>query len=285
MLQGRINRISCHYGTLHGEQNAGGKDRIDKGEGIAQQHVVLAVRTVRKIRVISRGLDVVHEFGTMQTLGKRCAGLDVVAQELLETAVSSRFHMIRPSHHADARDAIHQRNEPEPAVIEPENGDVAFGLALVTHRATHMAVHCRAVVLGVAVLGLHFVGKERVAPRGIDEKPRLPFGLRSIVHHGGDASAGATRMIFRQEFHILGTAAFDNFRAFLPGIADQNLVKLGSRHLIGHRHGFIPGFGEVEHLLVRMMRGYEFRTPFFHADGANLVAHTQPIKQRHIGRQ
>ena len=63
-----------------------------------------------------------------------------------------------PDHGADAGGAIVQRNEPEPAVIEPVDRYVPLALTGVALRAAEMTEDSGAVVLGVAAFDLQAIG-------------------------------------------------------------------------------------------------------------------------------
>ncbi len=105
--------------------------------------------------------------------------------------------------------------------------------------------------------------------------------MHAVIPHGSDPRA----LAIGQKRHVFGAVTFMDFRAFFRGVANQDFIELRARYLVGHRQGFIPGVGKVEYLFVGMMWRYEFCAPFFHADAANLIAHAEAIKQRHIGGQ
>ena len=131
------------------------------------------------------------------------------------------------------------------------------------------------------MLGLESVAKEGVTAGCVDEESALPSLAAAVVVLRPDHGA----FIAGQEFHVAHAAAFDDVGAFATGIADQDLVELGTAHLVGVRHGLVPGVGEFERLAVFVPRGDELRSPFLHSDTLYLSAYAQPLEQRQVGRQ
>ena len=87
----------------------------------------------------------------LQPLGQRRALGDAVQQKLPQAALAARAHEIRPGHHAHTSGAVLQGDEPEPAVIEPVDGDVALRCAGVAARIGEVREHGHAVVARVLV--------------------------------------------------------------------------------------------------------------------------------------
>ena len=195
--------------------------------------------------------------------------------------VAARLHEIRPGHHADAGHAILQRNEPEPAVLEPEDDDVAFVLAFVAAHVFEMAVHRHAVVLRVLVLDLETAGQKGVAARRIDHEARCVSECAAVVATRlGPGALGRGFQIDRG--HL---AAFAHMGAQLRGAAKQHLVELGPAHLVGVRHGLVPRVGKQELLLVFVPRRHEFGRALLDADGAHFIGHAQALEQGQVGGQ
>src|SRR6185437_4092876 len=115
-----------------------------------------------------------------------------------------------------------ERNEPQPPVLEPVDGDepgtLGFRVALCTLEVTE---HTGAGVLRVALLGLCAVAEKGVAPGGIDHISRPPHLLASVLVLGSDE--GAT---LRSGLNIAYAASFHDGRADVGGTPDQNLVEL-----------------------------------------------------------
>ena len=269
------------HAAVHRQPDAGREDRVDEGVGVAEQQVIGAVVALGNIGEIAGRLDFVDQFGVLQALGEGRAERDAVGEELLEAALAARLHEIRPGHHADAGDAALHRDEPEPAVLEPEDGDVAFGLALVAPGAGEVAIDRRTVVARVALLDLEAVGEEGVAAGGIDDEARLPCFLAPVVVAGTNDRAA----IVGQEIDRPHLAALMHRDPLARRVADQHGVEFGALDLVGVGHSLVPGLGEMEGLLVVVMRRNELGTPFLHADGPHFVSHAEPLEQRQVGRQ
>ncbi len=151
------------------------------------------------------------------------------------------------------------------------------GVAL---RVGEVAVNGGAVVPRIALLDGEAVGEEGVAARGIDQEARLPGAFAAVIVHAVhfDAAAG-------EKLHRPGPACLLHVHALAPRIAHEDVVELAALHLVGMGHGLVPGFGEVEHLGLVVMRRDELRRPLLHADGTDLVGDAETLEQRQIGRQ
>src|SRR6185436_7007615 len=90
------------------------------------------------------------------------------------------LHIIRPAYCANAGGTVQQRDEPKPAMFEPEHADVARGLAWQALGTSEMSVHRRAVVQPVALFDSEPVGQKSVTSRRVYKKPGTP-GLRSFA--------------------------------------------------------------------------------------------------------
>ena len=220
-------------------------------------------------------------------LASRCASgghSAMVARKNSLHRQAARLEVVGPHDGADAGRAVVQRNEPEPAVLEPIDRDVTCALARVALRTAEVAEHGRAVVPGIAPLGPEPVGQEGVAARGIDQEARLPAPA-------GGPAALALLHLMRAALRDLASstaahaAALDDLRAGARGVADQDLVELRASHVVGVRLRFVPGVREPEVRLSAVPGRDELRAPFLHADGAHLFGHAELFEQRQIRRQ
>src|SRR5205807_1354900 len=91
-----------------------------------------------------------------------------------------RLHVVRPAYRAHAGGAVFERDEPEPAVRKPGDGDIAFGIANVAPRVAKVAEYRGARMLAILAFDAEAVGEKRIAPGGIDQKFGAP-GLRCAV--------------------------------------------------------------------------------------------------------
>ena len=282
--QAGIHGIGAHEGAVHRQHHARGEHRVDEGVGIAQQQVALAVAARRAVGVVAGGLDLGGQRGALEPLRQRRTQCDGREEEIPDRDAAG-FEVVRPHHGADTGRAIVQRNEPEPAVIEPVDRDVARALALVALGAAEMAEHGGAVVLGVAPLDAEAIGQKGVAARGIDQVARLPALGAPAVVLGLDAYRAGPATAIALELDAAHAAAFDHLRAHARGVTDQDLVELGAPHLVGVRHRFVPGVRKAEVLLPAVPVRDEFRAPFLHADRAHLVGDAELLEQRQVGGQ
>jgi hypothetical protein len=138
------------------------------------------------------------------------------------------------------------------------------------------------VVLGVAPLDAELLAQEGVAARSVHHEARAPMLDAAILVLCMNGSAA----VVRRKSHIADPAALDDLRAQPDGIADQDFVELGSPHLVGERHGFVPGIPESEGLgLVGVPGRNKFRAPFLDANVPDGLTHAELLEQLQIGRQ
>src|SRR5690606_34680680 len=93
-------------------------------------------------------------------------------QECLAVA-AALLEVLGRAHRADAGDAAAQRDHPEPAVLVPDDADVAGILAGPALDTGVVAEQCRRCMPGVAALQAEPGPEERVAAAGVDEIARL----------------------------------------------------------------------------------------------------------------
>ena len=219
-----------------------------------------------------------HERRAGQPRRERRTERDRVAKEFRQR-LAARLQVVRPADGADAGRPVGERDEPEPAVVEPEDRDVALGLAGQPRRAFEVAEQRRAVVLRVLALAAQLVGEQRVAAGGVDDEARPPRSPGAAFVLGVDARAVAI------EAHLPHPAALDRLRAARRGVAKQQLVELGAAHLPGVGHGLVPGVDELDAGLVLVLRRHELDAVLRHADAFDLLAHAERIEQRRVRGQ
>ena len=205
----------------------------------------------------------------------------IVAIRKLARSVLRDLKVRRPAHRADAGRAVGQGNEPEPAVIEPEQHDIAFGLARGALRAGEMAEDRRAGMLGVAALDVEAARQQRVPPGCIDEK----FGAPAALLPAGVAPA-RNHAAFRRKIDRGDPAFLDDFGAFGGGVLQQDMVEFGAAHLIGVGKALVPPVGELEARRSVVVEDREkLGAVFGHADPGDLRLDTEPLEQRQVERQ
>jgi len=185
----------------------------------------------------------------------------------------ARLQVVGPADRADARRAVAQRNEPEPAVIEPVQTDIAFFAARHALRIDEMAVERGTVVLGILALYAELVREKGVAPRGVDQELCMPLLQRAGFIAGSNAHA-----VFAQ-IDIGHARALQAARAFFHAVLPQDLIELRAPHLVGVRILGIPGFAEFERHGVAVLRGGEVGGVLREANALDLVADTELVEQ------
>ena len=167
-------------------------------------------------------------------------------------------------------------------MVEPEDGDVAGGLAIVAFGPGEVGIDGSAVVPLVRVLDPELIRQEGVTTGGIHQEAGLPLAGAAIIvpRLHGDLLRVAVQVDARD------LAAFHGVHALAGGVAEQDLVEIRTQHLIGRGHALVPGIGKLESLAADFVPGRdELGAVLGHADGADLVAHAQFVKQGQVGRQ
>ena len=152
----------------------------------------------------------------------------------------ARLHIVRPAHRTDAGRAIGEGNEPKPAMVEPENADMALGLAHQPRGAGKMAEDGGAIVFLIAFFDAEMIGQKSIAAGGVHHELRakLAGNLGFIDGGHGGACAGV-------EFNAGDFASFVRHRPFGNGVFKQDVIEIGTAHLICIRKGFVPGIGKI----------------------------------------
>ena len=203
-------------------------------------------------------------------------------EEKFFNRLGAALQVMRPDDGADAGGTVSQRNQPAPAMLKPENADIAFGLAGVPGRTAKVGIQRRTVVFGIAALDVELFAKQGVAPRCIDYKAGTPLLNLALFVQCINSRAASVRC----KHHIAHAAAFDDCGTQTGRIAQQDLVKLGAPYLVGKRHGLVPRVGKLERLgLARMPGRDKFSAPLLDADSLDRSGHAELLEQRQVGRQ
>ena len=164
-VEHRLDDVGAVERALHRQVDARREHRVDEGVRVADHQVALAAALRARVRVVAGGVDaLVDQLRVLQPRLEVGAERDRVAEELGQR-LAARLEVVRPAHGADAGRAVDQRDEPEPAVLEPEDRDVALELAGQPLGAGEVTVERRAVVAPVLLLAAQLVGEQRVAAR------------------------------------------------------------------------------------------------------------------------
>ena len=279
LLQARLHERCALEGTGHRQVDARRKHRVDEGVGIAQHQPAVAAGLRGAIAVVAGGLQrVVQQLGLAQAVGQHGGEGHGVHEEVAQRAAAG-LQVLRPTDGADAGAAIGQRDEPEPALLEPEDADVAFFQPLQAPRAAKVGVDRSTVVAFVAGLQAQLARQQRVAAGSVDDEagppvPRAAVGVAAL--HGGAV---------RIELHLLRLAAFERLRTTSGGVAEEQFIELGTAHLPGIRHGLVDRVGEGDVAGVGVLGRHQLDAVLAHADGLDLLAHAQRIEERAVGGQ
>src|SRR5262245_27921312 len=115
VTQEGIDRLDAAESAVHAEQHAGREHRIDERPGVADENPALAVHSLGEIGVVAGGGHVAGQLRLRQALRERRTARDGVEEELTRIALA-QLHVFGIAHRADARLAVEQRDEPEPAM-------------------------------------------------------------------------------------------------------------------------------------------------------------------------
>src|SRR6185437_9285393 len=136
--------------------------------------------TTTGVRVVARRLDIGGELRRFEAFGERWTEGDRLQEKLAQRELTT-LHVVGPDHCANAGDAVRERDEPEPAMIEPEDADVAGTVGVgAAPGIAEMAIHGGAVVSAVAPLGTEVCAEQGIAAGGVDEIAGAPALSRAI---------------------------------------------------------------------------------------------------------
>ncbi len=143
-------RIGAEESAFHGKEHTSREHRIDERVGVTKHDEILSGHPLGTVRVISRG----RRRPSHLCIGKAFCQRRTLRDQAFQKAGHVRLallHEVWRADSADAGGAIGQWNEPEPAVIEPEDADVARGLARQTPCTDEMAEHGGTAMPAVAL--------------------------------------------------------------------------------------------------------------------------------------
>ena len=203
---------------------------------------------------------------------------DGVEEVLLQRLVAS-LQVVRPTDRTDARRAVGQRYEPEPAVLEPTDADVALALALEPAGIAKVTEQRRAVVVGVLLLALELVREQCVTTAGIDDELGAPAARLTLGENRADHSTVCI------EVDLSDLRAFERQRALLPRMAKQQFIQLGAPNLPSRVLRRIPALGKVHVAAVVEIGRDEFNAELRHADIRDLILDAKSIEKLDIPRQ
>ena len=115
--------------------------------------------------------------------------------------------------------------------------------------------------------------QQRVAPGGIDQETRQPFGFASLLFDRRDARPLAFIQRDIGDTHLLA-----HLGAEPPAVVEQQLVELRAPDLVAVADAQIRIVGKAERAGRFMRIGDEFRARFIHADVADLIGNAEPLE-------
>ena len=232
--QAGSHHVGAEERALHREIDAGREYRVDESIGIANHDEVLARHPLGAVRIVSgcccrsRHLRVDQSFDKGRTLR------DQACQETGHIGLAG-FHELRRTDGADAGCAVSQRNEPEPAVLKPEDADIASSLARQPPCAGEMSEHRSAGMAAIALLDGKATGEQRVAAGCIHQEFSCEPPLLSIA-----VMSGRDHATFGREIHLRDAAAFDDASPLGRSIQQQDVIEFGSPDLVRIEQALVP---------------------------------------------
>ncbi len=153
---------------------------------------------VAGVGVVAGGVQVAGDFRVLHALPElrnRTQGL----QQELAVVGPALLQVIRPADGTHARDAVAQRDQPDPAVLEAIDADVAGVGARAPLHAPEVRKQRRTLVAPALALDAQLVADQRVAARRVDEiAGPAAKGLPRLRRAGdGDAVRARTRATSR----------------------------------------------------------------------------------------
>ncbi len=174
---------ACRVGPLDGgvgqpggpqrDHHAGGEDRIDEPGGISHQQPPLPRHHLMTVGVIAGGVELAHPFRFVQPVAEFGAARHRLLERLLGRQAGG-LEGVEPLHQPDGSLFAVERDEPEPGLLQPDDGDVAAGGPFVAEHSMEMGEGGEP--LGHSQVGLgqpELAAQEGVPPAGVDD----PAGL------------------------------------------------------------------------------------------------------------
>ncbi len=212
MREGR--GVECHV-------DAGGEDRIDEAEGVADHQPAGAGDLVHLVRVVGLDPPGSRPRGVPHRVRERAVPVDEAVEELLRRPTRLlEVGLVR--HDPDRVDAVAQRDLPPPRALEPEEMEdheplEARGRVLDVLEPRPDGV---LVEVGVLLLDLQLLGQQAPAARGVDHDLREQVLLPPFGH----LDPNPDRPIALEQ-HVLHVHALEHLGAELVHVAEQERVE------------------------------------------------------------
>ena len=117
-------------------------------------------------------MQVADYFGVLEPPGERRDRKQRLHQEVALVALAL-LQVFGPAHGTDARDAVPQRDEPDPAMLEPVDADVALVTSGPPLDTPEVRKEGRTLVMPALALQAQLIADQRVAPGSVDKVARL----------------------------------------------------------------------------------------------------------------
>src|SRR5262249_7493105 len=145
-----------------------GEDRVQKGEGVADQHPARAAHLPRVVGVVPGDAHLVaDELRVLEAPPEERTALQGLDEELAR-APGALLEVVRAAHCADAHRPGGRCNHPHPAVIEAVDADVAGVGARARLGAPEVSEDRRALMLRVLAPQVLLGGEEGIATARVD---------------------------------------------------------------------------------------------------------------------
>src|SRR6185437_5432793 len=123
VAQGAIHHFERVFGAVHGEEYAGGKNRIEKCPGIADHDPASTAHARAGVGIIAGDAHLRYRLRVRQSRLRVGDHGQRLGEERAVVGTAARLEILRLAHATDAHLAAWQRNEPGPAVLEAVDAD------------------------------------------------------------------------------------------------------------------------------------------------------------------
>ena len=266
--------------SQQGQQDPGGKHRVEEREGIAGQHQSIAGAISRAIRVFRRDPDRLAARARGQMLGDPAVCQGFAVEDRLEI-LALPIQVVALGHHPHAHGVLGQRNVPEPALAgQVRHGGRAFVVARIPEGAPVVGPDRDLVQPRIGNYPAEFGRGETMPPATVDgDRSADRKGLAALLDH----QALAAPAVHQQ---ALGGSPHQHSRALLDRVVQHHLVEFATHHLPRLRGRVIEMLEEVERRRNPAVHGRELHAVLLDEAGrAQPVDHPDAFQRKVAIRQ
>jgi len=139
-----IQHIGSQTGRFHGDSDTGGKDRVEKFAGIAQQGITVAIQALDVGAVTADGVDGGIKYRIVQKRGQARLLGNKLLQHGLPISPRNIEHLCF-AHHTNTTSSVTERNQPIPDIAQfgvNDNTDIIAIIADVINPVFQMGKEC-----------------------------------------------------------------------------------------------------------------------------------------------